>query len=1741
MSTTSKKIASLLLALVLLFTMVPASVMATRDDTATSTAATPGKQPEVPLPETEKPSAYNIATPTGTTPTPTPGISQTETTPSAENTADGQNTLLVPNSSVPALYQTASMPLVHVVYHYYAPEQNRDVQTFEDYFIKSSHAYGTLALLGELGLEIPANHYYGTLPASTGALEFRVLLNAGAANEQDITARAVYHNGVVALPEAYLGQHITVEWYRPTTEIVVLPVEFTICAYINGNFVTTSKTLSFPSNTATISVPVPATAGVVVSQSGIDLDKSMYSIEGGMLNIQTTALGGDIKVSAYALSRGMLARGTNFSTVSHNRGEQHWYGYYTSYYTANGNVAFCLDPTVSGLDSGTYPVDRFLSRGSDSLLIKCAYYLYGGPGYDAHKNIMFQSPDAMTAYGLSHAAAAYVYLNNPDAFKGLASSTVEQLHNLIAYVSALPMPPNGFDVFLYNTGSSTNQPLMGWDNTPDGGEEPEPEPEPEFGDVEIQKASNNAAATGGNSCYSLQGAVFEVYNSSGQRVGTITTDSNGRGRLTDLPVGTGYYAVETTPPKGFAVSASASRVNFTISADRTTTVQVVNIAQGDPASILLRKKDAQLAEGQKQGGASLAGAQFTIKYYKGIFSTQSALGGQTPFRTWVVKTDADGFALLHPTYLVSGDALFYDSSGTIPTLPLGTVTIQETKPPEGYLINNELFIRTITANGQMEPVHTYNEPIVPENVIRGGVSIEKWDFDLNRRKDSQGDATLEGAVFEIYNRTGSNVIVGNTTYANNALVHTMATDAEGTASTANDLLPYGQYEIVEKAPPAGYLNTGVVRQTFNITSNGAIVSLKTSTTAIKNNVVRGGVEIEKWDVERDERTLKQGDATLEGAVLEIWNRSKSSVVVDGSEYAPNTVVSTMITDAAGRAGTATDLLPYGSYEIIEKTPPTGYLNTGTIKKSFQIREQGIIVALTTSEDVIKNDIIRGGVRIEKWDNEINEHRAQGGATLEGAIFEIVNKSADSVLVQEQLYAVDEIVYTFATDETGSALTPVDLLPYGTYLVREVSPPDGYLATGVLSQVFTIREHGKIVELDTSETAIKNNPIRGDLKGVKTTDGDAGRLAGVPFQITSKTTGEAHTIITDKNGMFDTSTNWNPHSQNTNRGETDRDGIWFGELDVLNNDLGALLYDDYILEELPSDANADKELLRFEVSIYRHMTVVDLGTITNDYIAKSEIFTTAMDKETTQADAYVAETTTILDTVYYDGLSVGKEYTLKGVLMDKGTAKPLLIDGAEITAETSFRANTVSGSVPMEFTFNALALKGKSVVVFETLEQDGKEIATHADIEDAGQTITFHEPSIRTSAAGPDGKKELDAQAEVTIIDTVSYEGLIPGKNYTLKGTLMDKSTGKPLLIDGKEIRAEKAFTPETATGTVEVPFIVNALSLKGKAVVVFETLEYITQEIAVHADINDAGQTVQFKDLRIGTSAAGKNGEKELAIEEKTTIVDTVSYENLIPGKAYVLKGILMDKGTGKPLIIDNKEVTAEKAFTPGQASGKVEIVFTLNSLGLLGKELVVFERLYCDSVEIATHTDINDAGQTVRFKGISIKTNATSEDNKKIIPVGETVKIIDVVSYENLIVGEQYTLTGTLMNKKTGKVLLVDGKEVTAETKFKPGAASGNVQVVFTLNTTTLDGAVIVVFETLSHKDELIAEHADINDTAQTVEVRKRTVPKTGDESNLLLWLILLGVGCAGVAAGLWFMFRRRAVAIDPETTEIE
>ena len=552
---------------------------------------------------------------------------------------------------------------------------------------------------------------------------------------------------------------------------------------------------------------------------------------------------------------------------------------------------------------------------------------------------------------------------------------------------------------------------------------------------------------------------------------------------------------------------------------------------------------------------------------------------------------------------------------------------------------------------------------------------------------------------------------------------------------------------------------------------------------------------------------------------------------------------------------------------------------------------------------------------------------------------------------------------------------------------------------------------------------------------------------------------------------------------------------------------ALPFDTYTLEELPCEGNQGYELVQVEhVTISRNNTTIYLGTIDDQFEGVPEIGTTAtVDGEHT---AEPAGEVTLVDTVTYKNLKVGQTYKLSGVLMDKETGEPLLVGEQQVTAELEFTPTSSGGSVELTYTFDGSALAGKSVVVFEDLYQGENVVASHADINDEGQTVSFGQPEIGTTST-IDGEKTAVPAEQITITDTVEYSGLTVGQEYTLKGVLMDKSTGELLLVGEEQVTSEATFTPAESSGAIEVLFTFDASALAGKAVVVFETLYIGEEEVTSHTDIEDEGQTVTFVEgPKIGTTAT-VDGQHTAAPSGEVTIVDEVAYSGLTPGETYTISGILMDKATGEPLLVDGAEVIAEVEFTPEAADGTVELTYTLDASTLAGTTIVVFETLYSDGVEIAAHADINDEKQTVEItepEKPTLGTTATVDGQHTADPTGK-ITIVDVVEYTGLTPGKTYTVSGVLMDKATGNTLLVDGAEVTAEVEFTPESADGTVELTYTLDASALAGATIVVFETLYSDGVEIAAHADINDEAQTITIEPRgglLIQKTSEDGVL-------------------------------------
>ena len=920
--------------------------------------------------------------------------------------------------------------------------------------------------------------------------------------------------------------------------------------------------------------------------------------------------------------------------------------------------------------------------------------------------------------------------------------------------------------------------------------------------------------------------------------------------------------------------------------------------------------------------------------------------------------------------------------------------------------------------------------------------------------------------------------------------------------------------------------------------------------------------------------------TLHKGYLTLHKDSSNKTLTDandcyslaGAEYGVYTdsncsnKVATLTTNVSGNANTVS--LNPGRYYVKETKAPKGYFTDSqvyTADVSGANRESSP-VKLSVSDNPANDPM---AMLLGKYDGQKTYNGAgnlpQGSATLAGAEFTVDYYATLDYKSYDDLKNADvkpTRSWTFKTNENGIANFKADdfvsgdafyynsnndpCIPRGTVVIRETKAPTGYVKSDDVS-FQKIQENpttGAVRTYNVPEVA--EQVYRSDIEFTKKADNGSEHLAGVPFKVTSLTTGESHIAVTDENGYFSSASSWNAHDSNTNANDwaltasdtidsTKLDanaGFWFGNNSALDgngttstsdavkadNKLGALPFDTYSIEELRCSANEGYALINTTVTVTRDAKTIDLGTFDDP---EPEIHTTAYDAS--DSDHYVGVgTVKISDKVEYSHLVAGKTYTVIGELHDAATGDAVTVNGQAITAEKTFTAEDSAGSVTLDYAFDSYDLKGKTLVVYETLtDAKGAKLAEHRNKSDVSQQVTVLTPKLSTSAVGDaDNSKSVTAEGDVTVTDYVRYTGLTAGQTYTLTGTLMDKSTKKAFVdADGNPVTATAEFTAEAESGTATVTFTFDASGIKtGTKLVAFETVATNGIEIADHKDINDIDQTVTVKAPVIGTTAVdAADGDKTVTGEENVAVRDTVHYNNVTPGKTYKVIGTLYEKVLDKNGKVtkkvfkdkDGTPVTAEANFTAEDSYGNVDVTFYFDGSSLKeGTSLVAFESLSYNDNEIASHADVNDSGQTVIITKPKLSTTATDAlDGDKNLIGEDNATIVDTVHYMNVTPGKTYKVSGTLYEKvtdKDGKVtkkqlLDADGNPVTAETEFVPEDTYGTVDVTFAFDASDLKAkAKVVAFESLSLNGKELASHADIEDKSQTVTITKPTLSTT-------------------------------------------
>lgn len=701
----------------------------------------------------------------------------------------------------------------------------------------------------------------------------------------------------------------------------------------------------------------------------------------------------------------------------------------------------------------------------------------------------------------------------------------------------------------------------------------------------------------------------------------------------------------------------------------------------------------------------------------------------------------------------------------------------------------------------------------------------------------------------------------------------------------------------------------------------------------------------------------------------------------------------------GEDGTGTSgALDIASYHVKEISAPYSFAIDAS---AHQVSVKACKTTSVTSNEAPRHaapDII-----VQKLNLETGKAAAAGGASLAGAQFKIdyfdaakpggtptrswtFESDADGKVLFDKAHRVSgDALYE---DENGKAV-----LPLGSCRVQETVAPEGYLLnTEVKTLTISCDDNDKakspVIKFD-QVAKIPDQVMRGNVEFRKTDEENNG-LAGIPFLLSySNGDGgavESHVIVTGPNGAFSTSAY--AHSSKTNANDAalsttvdgaryvdaskldDEAGVWFsmdasGATAKVNDALGALPYGSYTLEELPCDVNHGLTMVKTGFTIAKDKVTVKLNNIVDKTPSIETSAADAADKDKLVA---ASKNAVVIDTVRYRNLIAGTAYQLEASLMDVESGQPVTdANGNAVCATGSFTATSASGTTSVSIRFDASGMPGAKLVVFEQLLLEGRVIASHEDIADADQSVTV-QPLIHTSASDKADNDKYVTSTQATVTDAVRYEGLVSGDTYKLDARLMDKVTGNVARNgNGEAISASLEFVPEEAAGTAEVDIVFETSSLGGHDVVVYEKLlDEDDTVLATHEDLESTEQTV--KTAGIDTKAYDKvDKDKYYDMDAKSvTIVDEVSYTGLEAGNTYTITATLMNKETGKALEGDAGVYTSTTDFTADGASGdtKIECVFSPNEAG--AGHVVVYESLSYEGNEIAAHTDIDDADQTL-------------------------------------------------------------------------------------------------------------------------------------------------------------------------------
>ena len=1250
------------------------------------------------------------------------------------------------------------------------------------------------------------------------------------------------------------------------------------------------------------------------------------------------------------------------------------------------------------------------------------------------------------------------------------------------------------------------------------------------GGLELYKESENPSVTEGNAAYSLEGAQYGVYRDGGDYVNpdaVITTDANGYGKAENLPVGE-YWIKELVPPKGYALNPDWSESTVSVPGGQMGVYHAKDKAIHEPISVIVEKTDADQGEQpSEEQFKKLEGARFEVKYYAvdpAVYDSDPADSGIAPARTWVLETKYDKtyhqvLAKLEEAYLVSGDAFYKTASGES-MLPLGIVTIRECKAPNGYLLNETLYVRKIQEDGtDQETVTGEQVPVVPNTPQKIQIEIQKVDSETDKG-EAQGAAALKGAEYEVRDQAGN-------------VVETLITDKKGYAKTKE--LPLGNYTVKETKASNGYL---LDEKEYPIKGEAKdeenrVFLYKTKS---KETVIRGDVELIKLreNENEDEDTLHG----LEGVEFTFTSKTTGKTVAK------------IVTDKNGYATTASKehprgSLPFDTYLLEETKHPEGLKPIEPFEVTIQ--EEGIVWKGIYKED----KLIVSPITVVKMDASTGKK-----IPIKGVEFRLLD--ADKKPITMTTHYPSEVVHkTFKTDENGQFTFP-EKLKYGVYYLEEVNAPEGYLK-------------GELLQFEVKEGAVWNQPLvvkyfdknaMGKIQIEKIDAETKEKLSGAVFEVRA-----SEDIVTPDQTV------------RIKKGEVAETLIVGEDGTALSKELYIGKYeiqetkqpDGYVLDPKCYEVeikyqDQNTPVVLTEISIPNEPTKVrlvksekgsetPLSGVTFHFWKKGE--------ENEKREVTTEKDGTILLEQLLPGTYCFQEIrTLPGYILDPAVYEVVVEADGTINGEKEEILNVENDYTKVEFTKHDRAsgkvLEGGRYQITDLSgnvvdEWKGKTTPHLTEKLLPGTEYIFKEieaPSgylvaedVRFTVANTEEIQKVrmedeNAMGKIRIVKTDR------STKERLNGAVFEIHAAEDIITPDGTVQLKKGELADTITTGIEI----EDMEEKGAGIACSKELffgKYVItekktpvgyvldqQSYPIDLTYEDQDTPVVLKTLHL------KNTSTELTILKQ----DAETKEPL-SGVRFTVRDSAM------PIENGDTSISAIQLWTTDE-NGEIHLRGLLPGTYWIQETMTVPGYMLDPvkyTIEVSEDGQITADGKSTDILRIQNKktqllgTKARSEKTgtQEAFPEKETV-LIDTLDFRNLQIGQEYRIVGTLMDRENGEVLHVDGKTVTAETCFVPEEKDGTAEVRFSFDATGLNGKSVVVFEKVYIGETEILSHEDLEDQEQTIlfgvkmpamktEEKPESV-KTGDDAWFLA-AVLLTVVISGsmVVADLVYRRKRR------------